>query len=100
IFFFQADDGIRDRNVTGVQTCALPILAMAVRGDGRLAAFTALAKFSPILAVRDVRRVIPVLVVALLVTIPFWSWWVDWARLLVRSEESRVGKECGFWWWW
>src|SRR5699024_11575315 len=24
-FFFQADDGIRDRNVTGVQTCALPI---------------------------------------------------------------------------
>src|SRR5699024_11946961 len=25
IFFFQAEDGIRDRNVTGVQTCALPI---------------------------------------------------------------------------
>jgi len=24
-FFFQADDGIRDRDVTGVQTCALPI---------------------------------------------------------------------------
>src|SRR5699024_6102428 len=27
-FFFQAEDGIRDRNVTGVQTCALPILAI------------------------------------------------------------------------
>src|SRR5699024_12110390 len=26
-FFFQAEDGIRDRNVTGVQTCALPICA-------------------------------------------------------------------------
>src|SRR5699024_5864468 len=26
-FFFQAEDGIRDRNVTGVQTCALPIYA-------------------------------------------------------------------------
>src|SRR5699024_11809006 len=26
IYFFQAEDGIRDRNVTGVQTCALPIL--------------------------------------------------------------------------
>src|SRR5438067_5191043 len=26
-FFFQAEDGIRDRNVTGVQTCALPIFA-------------------------------------------------------------------------
>src|SRR5690606_39889595 len=27
-FFFQAEDGIRDFHVTGVQTCALPILAM------------------------------------------------------------------------
>src|SRR5207249_5293274 len=26
VFFFQAEDGIRYRNVTGVQTCALPIL--------------------------------------------------------------------------
>src|SRR5215211_8857081 len=26
-FFFQAEDGIRDHCVTGVQTCALPILA-------------------------------------------------------------------------
>src|SRR5690606_40061972 len=26
-FFFQADDGIRDFHVTGVQTCALPILS-------------------------------------------------------------------------
>jgi len=24
-FFFQEEDGIRDRDVTGVQTCALPI---------------------------------------------------------------------------
>src|SRR5699024_1323073 len=27
-FFFQAEEGIRDRNVTGVQTCALPILRL------------------------------------------------------------------------
>src|SRR5207249_6259735 len=36
LFFFQAEDGIRDRNVTGVQTCALPIshsLARLVRPD-------------------------------------------------------------------
>src|SRR5699024_12127323 len=39
-FFFQAEDGIRDRNVTGVQTCALPISCRrglrrsAVRGRG------------------------------------------------------------------
>src|SRR5699024_9592179 len=29
-FFFQAEDGIRDRNVTGVQTCALPIWLLKV----------------------------------------------------------------------
>src|SRR5699024_5269302 len=29
IFFFQAEDGIRDRNVTGVQTCALPIYTIS-----------------------------------------------------------------------
>src|SRR5437867_7300911 len=29
-FFFQAEDGIRDRTVTGVQTCALPILEQAI----------------------------------------------------------------------
>src|SRR5438094_10544712 len=29
-FFFQAEDGIRDRTVTGVQTCALPICAARV----------------------------------------------------------------------
>src|SRR5699024_12190311 len=28
--FFQAEDGIRDRNVTGVQTCALPISVIDV----------------------------------------------------------------------
>src|SRR5690606_40195002 len=28
-FFFQAEDGIRDFHVTGVQTCALPIFALA-----------------------------------------------------------------------
>src|SRR5256885_12715587 len=35
-FFFQAEDGIRDYKVTGVQTCALPISDLAVpRSDGR-----------------------------------------------------------------
>src|SRR3712207_7000716 len=37
-FFFQAEDGIRDIGVTGVQTCALPIYAVwaapAVHGPG------------------------------------------------------------------
>src|SRR3712207_8360715 len=32
LFFFQAEDGIRDIGVTGVQTCALPILPVAMVG--------------------------------------------------------------------
>src|SRR5699024_47888 len=36
-FLFQAEDGIRDRNVTGVQTCALPIYeVIAEMVDGSL----------------------------------------------------------------
>src|SRR5260370_5113939 len=31
-FFFQAEDGIRDSSVTGVQTCALPILVLSCVG--------------------------------------------------------------------
>ena len=34
-FFFQAEDGIRDCDVTGVQTCALPIwIKVLPQGDG------------------------------------------------------------------
>src|SRR5437667_1179561 len=40
VFFFQAEDGIRDRDVTGVQTCALPIFHQPRprRGSGRMPA--------------------------------------------------------------
>src|SRR2546426_10811136 len=31
-FFFQAEDGIRDYKVTGVQTCALPISVAVIKG--------------------------------------------------------------------
>src|SRR5207253_4977714 len=34
-FFFQAEDGIRDGHVTGVQTCALPISTLCVASSGR-----------------------------------------------------------------
>src|SRR5690625_7606146 len=33
-FFFQAEDGIRDGHVTGVQTCALPIFRLQPQGGG------------------------------------------------------------------
>src|SRR2546425_4741224 len=35
-FFFQAEDGIRDKLVTGVQTCALPIFRRCIRDRGCL----------------------------------------------------------------
>src|SRR5215203_264379 len=41
-FFFQAEDGIRDIGVTGVQTCALPILASLLAGGAAMAATKAL----------------------------------------------------------
>src|SRR2546425_7494122 len=49
-FFFQAEDGIRDKLVTGVQTCALPISLPAITGkleleyEGELQGPEAIAK--------------------------------------------------------
>src|SRR5699024_562797 len=39
-FFFQAEDGIRDRNVIGVQTCALPISIGMIEDEHLLQAST------------------------------------------------------------
>src|SRR5256885_7404578 len=50
-FFFQAEDGIRDYKVTGVQTCALPILGAGGGGDtytSLLAARHAIERFGPV----------------------------------------------------
>src|SRR5690349_22184265 len=66
-FFFQAEDGIRDLYVTGVQTCALPICTKRVCGIGPSAASTSRMTPSTIDSTRS--------------TSP-------------RSEERRVGKEC------
>src|SRR5260370_1406740 len=40
LFFFQAEDGIRDSSVTGVQTCALPISMSPILSQGNLATIT------------------------------------------------------------
>src|SRR5690606_40154919 len=45
-FFFQAEDGIRDFHVTGVQTCALPIFGFSL-GETALAAFPRVALEAP-----------------------------------------------------
>src|SRR3712207_7404088 len=78
-FFFQAEDGIRDIGVTGVQTCALPIYlgssfdadAPATRDGPRRAPRNGHWRRS---------RVAPVV--------------GGDAAVGLRSEERRVGKEC------
>src|SRR5258707_2829673 len=89
MIFFQAEDGIRDIGVTGVQTCALPICvsnaaaagwrALEHAPSGRSGVADAVAMRihhvignGPRAAVDDQNR-------------------IGWQ---VRSEERRVGKEC------
>src|SRR2546430_8183084 len=71
-FFFQAEDGIRDLTVTGVQTCALPI------SDHPAAAALVMR-----------RPKVPDLIVGLDVGTTKIC-----AVIGERSEERRVGKEC------
>src|SRR5690349_24213228 len=92
IFFFQAEDGIRDLYVTGVQTCALPISPRALprtdRPGHRRTRIRSLphrsrARASPHATLRHRAR--------------------RRARHAdrhgdVRSEERRVGKECRLRW--
>src|SRR5207244_9775128 len=93
-FFFQAEDGIRDDLVTGVQTCALPISVM--RGPN-VAAFAERHKLKQISIadliayrqVRDklVRRIGEFPVKSEIGTLAGYAY-------VTRSEERRVGKEC------
>src|SRR5438034_1459004 len=72
-FFFQAEDGIRDHCVTGVQTCALPICLNVL-----LTAYVLWLVVRSILPRKTITQYF--LLVASL--------------SLLRSEERRVGKEC------
>src|SRR2546423_2335366 len=76
-FFFQAEDGIRDKLVTGVQTCALPILGIEA---WRQASIPRQAFFMSM----------PAESLASFISRPRGSRKVGQAR----SEERRVGKEC------
>src|SRR5438067_7437331 len=85
-FFFQAEDGIRDRNVTGVQTCALPILCFVKRrfGPGIIKlSISSGADFSSENSELDLGRWLCGFRIEL-----------RHLRMAGRSEERRVGKEC------
>src|SRR5256885_10268993 len=87
VFFFQAEDGIRDYKVTGVQTCALPICSAGVteqlnsrsRRRRRWRAARQFARFASSTMSRAETLIGP----------PRAS-----PPIVIRSEERRVGKEC------
>src|SRR5690606_39863256 len=83
IFFFQAEDGIRDFHVTGVQTCALPI--SDVMSPGAIANTYSGDSARPVICKSR--------------NVPFSTAGSGspGSRPLAsakRSEERRVGKEC------
>src|SRR5689334_23739760 len=90
-FFFQAEDGIRDGTVTGVQTCALPIwmatlyLQSAAGGLYRGDDLAVAIEVGPVAAAEITTQAATVVHNA----------HGDPARLRQRSEERRVGKGCG-----
>src|SRR5256886_9516300 len=61
VFFFQAEDGIRDLTVTGVQTCALPISRVLKPGARFVILEFATPRFSPLRAIYlfYFRRILP-----------------------------------------
>src|SRR5260370_4278955 len=87
-FFFQAEDGIRDSSVTGVQTCALPIydraFAAHLTGPGVVVPFADVLQGGPAWRWRrlDLRGLAELAAEMLARSEP------------QRSEERRVGKEC------
>src|SRR5690606_40313735 len=99
--FFQAEDGIRDFHVTGVQTCALPISAERATAQrhgtfGGSAALCLSAARCRSSATRTQLHVEPGKASRTwpsFVQVPYAA---TYSR---RSEERRVGKECRYRWW-
>src|SRR5207244_6200992 len=92
VFFFQAEDGIRDDLVTGVQTCALPISEGGVGSTGRDAGDTEVGP--PVARGVEARREVPErLVVRLAERVEGLTGDVVVDVPVGRSEERRVGKE-------
>src|SRR5699024_11716717 len=79
-FFFQAEDGIRYRNVTGVQTCALPI---SLSWETRTSTSSVSARLRP--AARSARRTWRVTPASALLV----SGWV-------LSRDGRLAELIGF----
>src|SRR5439155_10488324 len=94
-FFFQAEDGIRDGHVTGVQTCALPIFL--VRTFGIVARMRSAHANDPKVRTR-ITRMRTMLSGMMKASRAMARRWFSNSPPQVmkafRSEERRVGKEC------
>src|SRR5207244_7930095 len=90
-FFFQAEDGIRDDLVTGVQTCALPILRKLIMETryNLLLAFILCAAVT-LQAELPTKKVLTLGMAKKLVAAAE----AEAKKRGARSEERRVGKEC------
>src|SRR2546430_3739907 len=86
-FFFQAEDGIRDLTVTGVQTCALPISPVPLHEILRHSLLQRLVIQQPSATLQQLCQVVQAQQGVSLST-------TSMCRELKRSEERRVGKEC------
>src|SRR3712207_8208215 len=86
-FFFQAEDGIRDIGVTGVQTCALPISSWLVCPPLPQTCSGTVASGTAYLAASDESPMS-----SGLISIHRVAWKIGFSE--IRSEERRVGKEC------
>src|SRR5260370_30983715 len=87
-FFFQAEDGIRDSSVTGVQTCALPIFSRWGEVLVRVPEGAVVGGIDAHARVVAPARERPGLGAAAIEDHAFAL------RHHARSEERRVGKEC------
>src|SRR5947209_13770201 len=90
-FFFQAEDGIRDIGVTGVQTCALPILAAS-----NIALHAAHQPFLDRSVMFDAAMAVDMVLADIEQDADAG---IERRRQIDRSEERRVGKECRSRWW-
>src|SRR5437867_6062260 len=98
IFFFQAEDGIRHRTVTGVQTCALPIcltLTLSGRGERKRASGPLQRLVGQTAGRRGAERGNRTLCISPGKHDSQQQPHLSLGLELDRSEERRVGKECG-----
>src|SRR5690606_40501885 len=94
-FFFQAEDGIRDFHVTGVQTCALPICPLKFNQASNGFRFPAAFLQAPIIHNEDsLNEFLKSAPYHLSVNHIDETSIQTKIRAIVRSEERRVGKEC------